>query len=398
MKKGKPRPYVKKESKTKDKLMILIVAAVMVVSGVYFAGIQHEEAGNKKTVSVKSYGIGDAVDNAYALVAEKRPEIVAMLGDRATARLTQETIEELLNVSTGTVYHVEAEEAVNSFVLFRFYAVDSRKALDGLKPLLNQALGDYTMYGVYTGVQPGGASEDVRMELFCPVNVSLNTGALVRILLLKREYTQPDGSSAEEFFGFVKNTIPFGPKVKAIVSGIDGLAVWGLTGVEQDVYELNKSVRGVEAAYQPPYILVNGLVEEPDFNVTGVKLTLQGNYTIIELENASLEEEAAGLLKGLGLNHTLVEGTVTLSLPLGANLSRVKEMLAGMNITNLTVQKLGRTTLPEEVAMENMLVPISNNRNASSVLFLNATVGDEIDVSLMAIRLGDQYIVNARQV
>jgi hypothetical protein len=397
MKKGKPKPYVKKEPKPWNKIAILAIAAIMVVSGLYFSGVQNSDVGDSGGVKVKSYGIEQVMDGAYALIAEKRPELVAMLGDRAAARLTQYTVEELLNTTVGTVYNVKAEQAGNSFVLFRFYASDSRKAMDGLKPLLDGALsGDYTMYSVYTGVQPGGASGDVRMELLCTANASVNPGSLVKILLLKRKYAQADGTQTEDYFGFVKNQVPFGPNLKATVNGVDGFALWGLTDTLQDADKL-KNASGGDASYQPPSISVNGYIDEAALNVTGVKLTAGVNYTIVEPANAS-KDEVLGRLVELGLNYTLLSGTITVALPLDANLSFVEEGLGGMNFTNITVQKLGRVALPEEVAMENTIVPISNNGNTTAVLFMNATSGVEIDVTLRVLRFGDQYIVNARQV
>lgn len=65
---------------------------------------------------------------------------------------------------------------------------------------------------------------------------------------------------------------------------------------------------------------------------------------------------------------------------------------------NVTSKKYGRITLPEDVLIEDKVVPIDNNRNFTAMLFANATEGQKIKAEVSVLELGGQYLVNAKQV
>lgn len=393
MKKGKPKPYVKKDSK-RNKFMIYLAIGVMVFSGVYF-GLRSAETGEEKqgdieTSKIVQYNVTQLGGDIILFIVEEKPEIVALLGEKS--KLNSDNMREIMNLSVDTVYGVDGEVAGNSYVFFRFYTTNIQKAVENLTPKLDNLLGDYRLYRGYTGVQPSDTSMTNPVYLLGPLNLS--RGSLVKVLLLEKS----SGENKLGFIGFIKNSIPFGPVVNAKVKSIEGFVVFGLYRIEQELDWVNKSIPDLrEFNYQPPLVVVDMEVNETTLNLSGVDVSHQANSTILKPVNESMNT-ITNRLEELGLNYSVRDGLIQVVLPLNANLTSIEEVLTENNITNLTEQKYGNVFLPEEVVVDNMVVPIGNNKNFSALLFRNATVDDEVDISLFVLKFGDQFIVNARQV
>ncbi|MFH1125928.1 MAG: hypothetical protein V1703_02280 [Candidatus Altiarchaeota archaeon] len=394
MKKGKPKPYVKKDSKKDQytKYMIYIVIGIMVFSAVYF-GLRSAEPESKSSVEglkITQYNVGQAGSDILLVITEERPELIAMMGEKA--RVDSNTIIELMNTTASTVYATDGEIALNSYVFFRFYTANIEKSVEELTPKLNSLVGDYRFYRGYIGVQPGDTAMTAQVYLLGPLNLS--RGSLVKILLLEKL----SNNNRTGWIGFVKNVIPFGPKVNANVNSIEGLMVSGLTKKVQDVDEINRSIPDVRSInYQPPMVIIKSEINETTLNLSGVEVVTQPNSTVVRAINQTIEE-VTKRLDEIKLEYVTSDGFATIAIPTDSDLTSIEESLREMNITNMTERKYGSIALPEEVAMNGAIVPIENNRNFTAVLFTNASKGEGIVVELYVIQFGDQYVVNAQQI
>jgi len=393
MKKGKPKPYVKKEGNNK-KLMIIIVAAIMVFSGLYYVGManapetQQKNSGFDNTRIVQ-YNVNIVGDNVVAGIVEVRPEVVVFAGE--SARLSEDSITKLMNLSSASVRGSDGEIS-NSYVFFRFYTDSPQKALEELKPQLDRILGDYTVYRGYIGIQPGDTSMSSQAYLLGHENIT--TGSLVKVLLMEKT----SGEARLGLIGFIKWVIPFGPTVEAAVNDIQGILLSGFA-MPEDADYINKSIPSLRSInYQMPLVLVDKDANATArLNISGVDIMPQGNRTILQLVNRSLDA-VTQLLDEQGVDYTARDGVLTLDLPADANLTDIKRILDEKNVTNITEMRYGHVILPEEVFMQNNVIQIQGNKNFTALLFPNATAGGEILINLTVLQVGDFYVINAQQV
>jgi hypothetical protein len=394
MKKGKPKPYVKKGGNSK-KWMILIVAAIMMFSGLWYVGIANapnsssNAAGSLNSSRIIQYNVNTIGDNLVVNISEARPELVVLAGEHA--RLSADSVTELMNLSIAGVYGSDGEIS-DAFVFFRFYTVNPAKAAEELKPELDRILVDYSLYRGYIGVQPGDASMSLQAYLLGPENISI--GSLVKTLLMEKT----SGETKLGFIGFIKNVLPVGPVIKATVGDIRGIYLSGFAPQEQ-LEEVNKSIPSLRSArYQQPLVIVNQDYNSTSLlNISGVDAIPQGNRTFLQLANQTLEA-VAGILDLHKVNYTTRQGVVTIDIPADANLTSIRETLEGLNITNTTEMLYGGIIMPEEVVMEGNVLPIQDNKNVTALLFPNATTGKDIWIGLTVYQIGNGYAMNAQQV
>jgi len=393
VKKGKAKPYTKKEAGNRNKMMAYAIIAILVLSGIYFGlGIsetkENKEAGDS-SLKISQYNVAQIGDDILVGVVEELPEIIILLGEKA--RLDENTVKEVMNLSADTLYSIDGE-ASNSYVFFRFYATDISKALRNLTPRLDGLVGDYKIYRGYIGMPPGENQVMNRVYLIGPLNMS--RGTVVKILLLEKTA----GEKKLGYIGFIKSAITIGPIVDAEVNSIEGFIASGIALTAPNLDELNKSVPWMQDVnYNPTVFTLSQEVNETTLALEGVELQPGVNTTVLMPVNTSLESviQRLGELK---LNYTLKEGLLSLLLPVDASKGQTEEALSKLGVTNITWQKHGSIQLPKEVLVESMVVPIENNKNFSALLFMNATAKQKVKMGLVVIKIGDQALINARQV
>jgi hypothetical protein len=296
-----------------------------------------------------------------------------------------------MNLSAENVYAIDGE-ASNSYVFFRFYTTDIQKTLKNLTSTLDELLGDYKFYKGYVGTMPGDKNVLNQVYLLGPLNLS--KGSVVKILLLEKTV----GEKKLGYIGFIKNAISVGPVVDAEVNNVEGFVVSGVAVAAPDLDELNKSISGTSNInYNPTVFILDREINETTLGLSGVELQPGVNATVIIPVNTSLELVTRRLGE-LKLNYTLREGVLSLLLPVDASQNQAEQALSNLGVSNITWQKYGSVSLPKEVLVEDMIVPIENNKNFSALLFLNATAKEKIKIGLMVIKFGDQAMINARQV
>ncbi|MDD5111481.1 MAG: hypothetical protein PHG85_02950 [Candidatus Altiarchaeota archaeon] len=396
MKKGKQKPVVKKGGLNKKKLIIIgviIVAASMMFSSMNYFMDANTPTTEKTTSNQRiiQYSVTQVGSDMVAAISEERPEVIAVIGDGA--KLDANGLLEILNMTAGAINAVDGENALNSYFFIRFSTRDIGQALKEITPALDRLAGDYTLYQGYTGFPPGDTSLQNAIYLLGPFNIS--RGELVKVLVLEKS----SGETKLGFIGFIQNTVPYGTKVKAKVNGITGFIASGLTTSLLDPATVNQTIPAIgNVNYQPPMLVVGRQVNETVIGMDGVNMVEQENSTIITPEGASLEAIEVRLAE-LGLDYQLKTGAVGMMLPIDADTRSIEQELARMNVTNVTYYKQASIIVPEEVVVNGYLVPIGNNKNFTGMLFTNATAGQDINVELVVIQLGDQLIaVNARQV
>jgi hypothetical protein len=393
MKKGKPKPYVKKEGSNRNRIIAYVIIITMVFSGIYFGLGSSETEENKNTAETRykmsQYDVTQVGDDVIVGIVDERPEVVSLLGEKA--RLSQEAVGELMNLSAENVYAIDGE-ASNSYVFFRFYTTDIQKTLKNLTSTLDELLGDYKFYKGYVGTMPGDKNVLNQVYLLGPLNLS--KGSVVKILLLEKTV----GEKKLGYIGFIKNAISVGPVVDAEVNNVEGFVVSGVAVAAPDLDELNKSISGTSNInYNPTVFILDREINETTLDLSGVELQPGVNATVIIPVNTSLELVTRRLGE-LKLNYTLREGVLSLLLPVDASQNQAEQALSNLGVSNITWQKYGSVSLPKEVLVEDMIVPIENNKNFSALLFLNATAKEKIKIGLMVIKFGDQAMINARQV
>jgi hypothetical protein len=365
-----------------------------VFSSLYFGLKPPEEqnSGGSRNFELEQYEVVQAGDNAVLFLASARLEVVALPGNNA--RLNEDSLASLMNLSTPSVSYVKGEVAGNSFMLFRFTVSDIDMGVSELTPKLNTLLRDYKLYRGYIATMPGDKTMTNQVYLLGPLNLS--QGMLVNTLVFEKKSL--DGSQRLGLIGFVKNEVAVGPIVDATVNGIDGSIVSGIVqGVLSDD-ELKGSFPEADGiSLQPMSASIDGVVSKEELGLEGVELLNHVNNTIVRQVNNTREEIIASIER-LGMNYTINEGSLSISFKRDVDIKPIEQRLGGMNVENVTSKKYGRITLPEDVLIEDKVVPIDNNRNFTAMLFANATEGQKIKAEVSVLELGGQYLVNAKQV
>ncbi|HDH41385.1 MAG TPA: hypothetical protein ENG12_03150 [Candidatus Altiarchaeales archaeon] len=399
MAKRKKRLRVK-EGKDSSRFMIYLMIAAMLFSGFYMLRWWGPEEESRSLPSMETYDVRQ-MGNASILISVRdiETEIVAEIN----TPISFETIRDIQNTSldglkritleVGNPVFYESAIEGRTYLLFRFTfdELDDNRT-NSVRNILNSKLGtnNYELLRGCMGSLPINISGPGTDRVYFPCGFDTEKDDYFRIFLLKKT---KDGLF-EGTIGFVEKKIEVGPVIDADVVNITNILAQGV--IESDfypdrLYRINTS----DMEILPPRVLINKTVKDEVLekidSLPGVDVRAEDNKTIISFNSS--HENISRILEIENISYNLETGYLALTLPENASLSFINYTLNEARISNITFEKTGSVSLPEEVIIDGKLVTIPNNDRFNALLKIDTEIGDRVNISLSTLRYGDQIFI-----
>ncbi|MEA1925014.1 MAG: hypothetical protein U9M95_04010 [Candidatus Altiarchaeota archaeon] len=389
----------RKKVERRNRILIGIVSLTMVFSGVWFfsgSRAPQESAADVDTIKlIDSYMVNELGD-AVVEASGARSHMVAVL---ETGCLNSYIINEVENLSLDNVEGVSFEvanprEYGGSDSICGLYALINLKLAGNLsnlskasRTLLKNVVGEYRLYGSFTARSLDNQSFVDDLRIIVDPDAVVGNSFVVSVL------QKMDGSG---FIGLLKAPVAKGPVVQGEVVEIYGLRFSGL--ISDD---FNKTV--VDDSLDPelvnsfvvdaPRIVVheplkNNLTSHLN-NLSDVSLESSGNETLIHFNGS--RDRVLGLLEDMV--YSVIEGRFVLSAGAGVDMNDTRRVLQDDGAWNLSIDKLASVSVPQVVDFDGRVVYLRNEGLIDSVMGLNTSVGDRINVSLSTLSFGEQTMV-----
>ncbi|MCX6695736.1 MAG: hypothetical protein NTU61_05525 [Candidatus Altiarchaeota archaeon] len=368
--------------KRNQQLMIAFVALIMVFSGLYLGFGRENTVPDVAPVNYSGrileyqvYPIGNvSVPVKVEGVTEDFVVIFSQPG-----YLNMDVIQSVLDENISSVRE-STFESTGAYSFFRFMSLNRSDAMQGVKKVLRSR--GYVMYNIYSGSIPGG---NVKI-----IGNDLAVGQYVKALLFQNVR---DG--LYEVVGFSQGVVPYGQVVRANLTNVTGFVYGGF---------IDKYVRE-ESLYNASGNVSDLRLNQPLLDIDSANYTVQGNATVYYQLNRTFVEfdgrNMSGMLsnlKSLNVSYRVEFGGVSFTAPLESDYNATKKRLEGVGVLNVSRSVVGFSTVPPEITDGSRILVIPQNREMPTVALEGARVGDEINVSISMMNLGNYTIVFARQV
>ncbi len=382
-------------------IMMLVVAASMLFSGIYYinigggpAPIQNDPSG--KLSLIEQYNIEPATSGSVLVRAgELKNDLLAIPMGQC---MQLDSIVELRNSSIDGVESISCEVAnpqmdptfsiiCGTFIMFRFrFDLNDSGVNERVRERLSNVLSEYSLMRGYTvELQEAvlGAG-----EIYIIGSPETKEGDYVRATLFSRDLI----AGGTGLLGLEERIVPEASRVPATVVNLTGISVSGSVPDEfnrqavMDALDLNDT----ELNSRQPEFRVNGTLPGESLELIEAEIQEVNNVTTIRFNTSKDEIEA--VIKDGGLPYTFEPGAVFFQIGLNDSTGYVESLLAENGAENVTFQKVGLVSMPAEVIVGEMLVPIENYEAFNTMLKMDTVVGDEINISLNTITFGDQVI------
>ena len=393
-----------RDAKIKQKFMVammLIVAASMLFSGIYYinigggpAPIQNDPS--TKLSLIEQYNIEPATSGSILVQAgETKNELLVIPMGQC---MTLDSIVELRNSSIDGVESISCEVAnpqmdptfsiiCGTFIMFRFrFDLNDSGADERVREKLSNVLSEYSLMRGYV-IE---LEEDVlgAGEIYVIGSPETKEGDYVRAALFSRDLI----AGGTGLLGLEERIIPKGPYLPATVVNITGISVGGSIPGEfsrqaiMDALELNET----EFNSQPPEFSVNGTLPEESLGLIDADIQEVGNITVIRFNGSG--DEIEDIIKGEGLPYSLNPGAVFFRVGLNSSTEDIESLLEENGVENVTFQKTGQVSMPVEIIINDRLLPIENYEAFDALFYMDTELGDKINISLNTFTFGDQII------
>jgi len=275
----------------------------------------------------------------------------------------------------------------NSYLFINLFLEDnvSNISNDNLE-IIRGVIGKYTIYGNFVGEPLQSVSFVDKIPFIADLHAKVGDCYDVSLL---RKY---EGRTELGFIGLIRSSVFKGSLVPAEVIDIYGLSINGL--FPSNLSEKDVNLSGVQSIrIQKPKIISDKPIDVG--NLSGVETTFVGNETHISFN------DSRDLLLTLLSNEniTLEEGKIHLMTSTETNISEIRDILTGLDVFNISFNNVGFVSVPHVVVIEGNLISIENNENLESLLELNTSIGEKINVRLTTLTTGDQvFIVGSEEV
>ncbi|GEM_PF-3146965 len=360
----------KEKKKTNMQLMILLVSAVMLLSGFYmFTERSSEPGGSVELPEFETYEVSPLGNGSVMVVLTEKTNVLAALPKLG---VDYETINNILNETIDGVDRISVE-STPSFIAFRV-STNSENGTAGAKEIMDKTMKAYTLFRVYKAKLPSGILIG-DIEVFGSLNRTVNESIAV-LLSQKTKDNQPVG-----FIGF-EQLVPK-DNIPATVVSVSNV---NLRGVLESWFDETVLEGIIDSDIKQPQIVLN---EPPsDSLVKKLNITEEDNKTWFH----PLSRNVSEILDKENVSYTMGQGSISLLLSLDSDTDALTKTLADNSVENITLAKNGFVSLPEEVILYNQLVRIENNENFTAYLDFDTEVGNNITVSITAIQFGEQVI------
>ncbi|OYT54431.1 MAG: hypothetical protein B6U72_02605 [Candidatus Altiarchaeales archaeon ex4484_2] len=383
----------------RNRILIGIVSLTMIFSGVWFFSGSRAPPESTSDVDVSmlidSYMVNELGD-VVVEVSGARNHLVAV---PKRGCLNPYIINEIRNLSSNSVVNVSFEVAnpeeygssdsvCGLYALINMDSTDNSSNLsDESRVLLRNVLGDYMLYSSF----PARSLDN--LSFVDEVRVIVNPDAVVGDFFVVSVLQKMDGSG---FIGLLKAPVAKGPVVQGEIVDVYGLQ---FTGLISDGF--NKTV--VEESLDPdlvksfnvdaPRIVVHDPLDDSltsSLNsLSGVRLESSGNETLVYFNDS--RRGVLGLLEDI--DYSVVEGRFVLSASAGVDINKTGRVLRDAGAWNLSISRLASVSVPEVVDFDGDIVFLRNKGLVDSLVGLDASVGDRINVSLSTLSFGEQTVV-----
>ena len=381
--------------------MMLIVAASMLFSGIYYINIgggptPTGEDQTAKLSLIEQYNIEPATSGSVLVQAsEMKDELLAIPMGQC---MSLDSIVELRNSSIDGVESVSCEVAnpqmdpgysiiCGTFIMFRFqFDLNDSGTDERVREKLSNVLSEYSLmrgYVIELDEEVLGAG-----EIYIIGSPETKEGDYVRAVLFTRDLI----AGGTGLLGLEERIVPRGPYLPATVVNITGISVGGSIPGEfnrqaiTDALELNES----EFNSQPPEFTVNGTLSAESLELIEADIQEVGNVTVIRFNGSG--EEIDAILEGEGLPYSFKPGAVFFRAGLNSSTQNISSLLEENGVTNAAFQQTGQVSMPAEVIISDRLVPIENYGAFDALFYMDTEVGDEINISLNTFTFGEQII------
>jgi len=381
--------------------MMLVVAASMLFSGIYYINIGGGPAPTGEDPSarlslIEQYNIEPATSGSILVRAGKvKNDLLAIPMDQC---ITLDSVVELRNSSIEGVESVSCEVAnpqtdpgysiiCGTFIMFKFrFDLNDSGTYEGVRERLNNVLGEYSlMRGYVIELEEEILSAS---EIYVIGSPETKEGDYVRAALFTRDLI----AGGTGLLGLEERIVPLGSRIPATVVNITGISVGGSVPGELDRQAITDTLELNETEFnsQPPEFRVNGTLSEEGLGLIDADIQEAGNVTVIRFNGSG--EGIEDVLEGEGLPYSFKPGTVFFQAPLNSSTGDIESLLEENGVTDIKFQRIGLVSMSREVIVSDRLVPIENNEAFGASLYMDTEPGDKINVSLNTITFGDQII------
>jgi len=383
-------------------LMMLIVAASMLLSGVYYINIggrgtpTGQEDITAKLALIEQYKLEPIGNSSVIIEVKNITQDIIAIPDTQCMQL--DNIIEIRNSSIDGVESISCEVAnpssdprysaiCGSYIMFKFRVGSNYSGVMGrITSKLEGVLDEYSLRKGYMGKPPTNILGSG--EIYVVGWEGTEVGDYVRIFLFTKDLI----TGGTGLIGLEDRNIPKGPRFPATVVNITGISVSGKifgdfnSSVIVESLELNES----EFNSRMPEFRVNGTLSKEDLDLITADVQETDNKTTIRFNSS--KEEIEGILKGENLSYSLEPGAVFFNVPLNLSTEEIEILLTENGVENATFKKTGLVVMPREVMVDGRLVPINNYLGFGTSLYMDTEVGDKINISLSTITFGEQII------
>jgi len=389
-----------KEKRDSSRFMIYLMIAAMLFSGFYMLRWTGPEKGDRSLPIMETYDVRQ-IGNASILTSVKdiRTEVVAEIN----TPISFETIRDIQNTSldglkritleVGNPVFYESAIEGRTYLLFRFTfdELDDNRT-NSVKSILNSKLGtnNYELFEGCMGTLPINISGPGTDRVYFPCGFDTGIDDYFKIFLLKKTKDGLFGGT----IGFVEKKIEVGPVIDADVVNITNILARGV--IESDFYpDRLYGINTSDMELLSPRVLINRTVGDEILgeidSLPGVDVRTEDNKTIVSFNSS--HENITRILETENIPYNLETGYLALTVPENASVSFINYTLNEAKISNITLEKVGSVSLPEEIIIDGKLVTIPNNDRFDAVLKIDTEIGDRINISLSTLRYGDHVLI-----
>lgn len=368
----------KKSNESRNKLMIILVAVVMVLSGVYLFDSPNEVGVAGDLPDILEYQVMRIGNQSvvleiqggtdYLLVWPKYVPDYSVMNEIVHTNYT--------NVSSASI------EASESYLMFRF--TETGDAVEEVRSSLQGLVRDYTLLREYSSNPPGKSSALAGIALFG--DLGLEKGDYVKAILFQKVV---DGMGAG-YISFQQASIPSGGNFTATVVNITKAYAKGKSNEQLGEELLEELFNASEVMYTPPRVIIESSINASELNYA---LHPAGpNQTVVELTVNDSLSDLTVLLDSMELNYTVQDGLLSFDIPLELDPDYVTVELGVLGVSEPEVKLDGAVSLPRDVVVDGRFISLTNNENFPTNLNYGVRVNDTILVEISVIIFGDQVI------
>ncbi len=365
-----------------------IAALVMILSGMYFlfpSGVVTPAEEPEVSTPWNTYQLTQLGNFSVLVKIEKgTSDLIALPEPRV---ITLDRIETLINSSIPGVNYVSCD-ATNFYFLCTFN-LQEENATEAVKEKLQAKFrGNYHLMRGFIGSLPAEVSGTDEIYLIGKFEHEL--GDYLRVFLFRKD--------SGGLIAFEEKELFLGERIPAKVLNITGYSFSGTIAENFNLTKFSDEI-GLDASqanYLAPSLLVEKILDTETISQleslvgVGVNVNLQENKTQISFNHSF--QEIKGILKKEEVVFTLKNGTITFNAGIKSYIKGIEDTMGEYGVLGVVTKRVGMVSFSPEVILKEKIAFIENSENFPTSLELDTEVGDEVNISLSIIYLGEQVL------